>query len=131
MKHHKTKDVEIINQSYWVRDEETKERVDTLETTVDGKVTANTAITGATKTKITYDSKGLVTAGADLQASDIPDLSLSKITDVTATSTEVNKLAGLSTTATELGYVNGVTSSIQNQLNNKSGITLRVWGGNE
>lgn len=34
-------------------------------------VTANTAITGATKCKITYDSKGLVTAGADLASSDI------------------------------------------------------------
>lgn len=40
-----------------------------------GAVAANTAITGATKTKITYDSKGLVTAGADLAVSDIPDLS--------------------------------------------------------
>ncbi len=36
------------------------------------KVAANTAITGATKCKITYDSKGLVTAGADLTASDLP-----------------------------------------------------------
>lgn len=39
------------------------------------KVTANSAITAATKCKITYDTKGLVTAGADLVASDIPDLS--------------------------------------------------------
>jgi hypothetical protein len=40
--------------------------------TADGYYTAkNTAITGATKTKITYDSKGLVTAGADIQESDI------------------------------------------------------------
>lgn len=31
----------------------------------------NTAITGGTHTKITYDSKGLVTAGADLTSSDI------------------------------------------------------------
>ena len=38
-------------------------------------VASNTAITGATKCKITYDSKGLVTAGADLSASDIPDIS--------------------------------------------------------
>lgn len=38
-------------------------------------VEANSAITAATKAKITYDSKGLVTGGADLQASDIPDLS--------------------------------------------------------
>lgn len=38
------------------------------------KVTANNAITGATKCKITYDSKGLVTGGENLVASDIPDL---------------------------------------------------------
>lgn len=38
-------------------------------------VIKNNAITGATKCKITYDSKGLVTGGADLSASDIPDLS--------------------------------------------------------
>lgn len=54
-----------------------------LETSIAGKVTANTAITGATKCKITYDSKGLVTAGADLAASDIPNLAASKITSGT------------------------------------------------
>lgn len=40
-----------------------------------GAVQANTEITGATKCKITYDAKGLVTAGEDLTASDIPDIS--------------------------------------------------------
>ena len=35
-------------------------------------VEANESITGATKCKITYDSKGLVTAGADLVAADLP-----------------------------------------------------------
>ncbi len=40
-----------------------------------GAVEANTEITGATKCKITYDSKGLVTAGEDLTAADIPDIS--------------------------------------------------------
>jgi hypothetical protein len=42
-------------------------------TNFNGKLTANAAITGATKTKITYDSKGLVTAGADIVAADISD----------------------------------------------------------
>ena len=70
------------------------------------KVTANSAITGATKCKITYDSKGLVTSGADLSASDIPSITLSKISDITAS-------------ATELNYCDGVTSNIQTQLNNK------------
>lgn len=36
-----------------------------------GAVGSNTAITGAIKTKITYDAKGLVTAGADATTADI------------------------------------------------------------
>ena len=40
-----------------------------------GAVKANTEITGGTKYKITYDSKGLVTAGEDLTAAGIPDIS--------------------------------------------------------
>ncbi len=37
------------------------------------KLTANTPITGATKTKITYDANGLVVAGADATTADIAD----------------------------------------------------------
>ena len=55
----------------------------TAQSTADAAVVANSAITGATKTKITYDSKGLVTGGADLEASDIPSLSADKITSGT------------------------------------------------
>lgn len=73
------------------------------------KVTGNAAITGATKCKITYDSKGLVTGGADLQASDIPNLTLSKITDVTATAAEVNILDGATLSTAELNILDGVT----------------------
>ena len=47
----------------------------TNTTAINNRVVKNADITGATKTKITYDSKGLVTAGADLTAADIPDLS--------------------------------------------------------
>ena len=46
-------------------------------------VEANSTITAATKCKITYDSKGLVTEGADLTSSDIPNLAASKITSGT------------------------------------------------
>ena len=42
---------------------------------------ANSPITGGTHTKITYDSKGLVTGGADLTAADIPSIEHSKISD--------------------------------------------------
>ena len=46
-----------------------------IQTQIDNKVTKNNNITAATKCKITYDAKGLVTAGADLTSGDIPDLS--------------------------------------------------------
>lgn len=36
-------------------------------------VQKNGAITGATKTKVTYDAKGLVTAGSDATTADIAD----------------------------------------------------------
>lgn len=51
-----------------------------------GGVASNTAIVGATKTKITYDAKGLVTSGADATTADIAD-SLNKryVTDAQAT----------------------------------------------
>ena len=99
-----------------------------IQTQLNGKVSGNTSITGATKCKITYDSKGLVTAGADLSATDIPSLSLSKITDVTATASELNVLDGITATTTELNYVDGVTSSIQTQLNGKVASNTAITG---
>lgn len=44
-----------------------------LQSALNAKVDSNLAITGATKTKVTYDSKGLVTAGSDATTSDIAD----------------------------------------------------------
>jgi len=46
-----------------------------IQTQLDSKVDENAAITGATKTKITYDAKGLVTAGTDATTADIADSS--------------------------------------------------------
>jgi len=42
-----------------------------LQSALDTKLDENAPITGATKTKITYDSKGLVTSGADATTADI------------------------------------------------------------
>lgn len=74
-------------------------------------VQANTAITGATKTKITYDAKGLVTAGADLAESDIPNLSTSKITGLTGYSKGTDATA-LATTDT----LNAALGKLENQI---------------
>lgn len=46
---------------------------DTEKSTWNGKLTPNAPITGATKTKITYDANGLITAGADASTADIAD----------------------------------------------------------
>ena len=56
------------------------ERIGGISIDLSNYVIANESITGATKTKITYDSKGLVTSGDDLTESDIPPLPASKIT---------------------------------------------------
>jgi hypothetical protein len=138
-----------------------------LQTALDNKVDENAAITGATKTKITYDAKGLVTAGADATTADIADSSNARyVTDAqltviqntsgtntgdNATNTTSNSYAdgkiaqtitnGVTDKApsedavfdalalkqnivsgvddTEIGYLNGVTSSIQTQLNTR------------
>ncbi len=64
-----------------------------IKAAIDGKVAKNDTITGATKAKITYDAKGLVTAGADLEASDIPDLSGTYVAG--STKGQANGVAGL------------------------------------
>ena len=81
-------------------------------------VVKNTAITGATKTKITYDSKGLVTAGADLTDADLP------------TGINANKIADGSISNSEFQFLDGVTSNIQTQLNAKGTVSnVDVVGG--
>jgi hypothetical protein len=60
--------------------------VNTGDQDLSNLVVKNTAITGATKTKITYDSKGLVTAGADATTADIADSSNKRyVTDANLT----------------------------------------------
>jgi hypothetical protein len=138
--------------------------------TVQSVMLQNTAITGATKTKITYDAKGLVTAGADATTADIAastnknyvtdaqqtvitntsgtnsgdnavnslysGLAASKQDTITGAATTITssdltvsralvsnasgKVAVATTTSTEIGYVNGVTSAIQTQIDTKS-----------
>lgn len=84
---------------------------------LDTKVDENAAITGATKTKITYDAKGLVTAGADLAASDLP------------TGIDATKIGAGNVDNSEFGYLNGLSDNIQTQLNGKQQtLTLTTVG---
>jgi phage-related tail fiber protein len=56
--------------------------VTNLQTSLDAKLSKNTDIVAGTATKITYDVKGLVTAGAALVEADLPSLAISKITNL-------------------------------------------------
>lgn len=67
-----------------------------LQTALDTKVDENASITGATKTKITYDTKGLVTSGADATTADFADSSNRRyVTD--AQSTVLGNTSGTNT----------------------------------
>lgn len=85
-------------------------------------ISIDNTVTAATKCKITYDANGLVTAGADLTDTDIPNLSLTKISDVTATAAEVNVLDGITASTAELNILDGVTADAS-EINVLDGIT--------
>lgn len=87
------------------------------------KVTANAAITPATKTKLTYDAAGLVTSGADATTADIADSSnkryvtdaqLTTIGNTSGTNTGDNatnsQYSGLVSNATHTGDATGATA---------------------
>jgi len=86
----------------------------TLSTYFDGLYTAkNTTITGATKTKITYDSKGLVTSGADATTADIASSTdKNYVTDAQAVviGNTSGTNSGNETTTTIGTLINGATS---------------------
>ena len=84
---------------------------------LDTKVDENAPIVAATKTKLTYDAKGLVTAGADLSASDMP-------TGINAANISTGSISN-----TEFDYLNGLSDNIQTQLNGKQQtLTLTTTG---
>lgn len=78
--------------------------------TFNGKLTGNTSITGATHTKITYDSNGLVAFGADATTADIADSTDKRYqTDAQCAN-------------------NDATSSIQGQIDGKVSTTTNLTG---
>jgi hypothetical protein len=81
-----------------------------LQTALNAKVTGNTAITGATKTKVTYDSKGLITSGADATTADIAD-SLNKRYVTDANLTVIGNTSGVNTGDQTLSGLGGVPTT--------------------
>lgn len=90
-----------------------------IQTQLDGKVDENASITGATKTKITYDAKGLVTSGADATTADIADSS--------------NKRYVTDAQLTVIGNTSGTNSGNQTLANSSDStshtVTLSASGG--
>jgi len=94
-----------------------------LQTALDGKVDENTAITGATKTKITYDAKGLVTAGADATTADIADSSNKRyVTD--ANLTVIQNTSGTNTGDNAVNSLySGLATSKEDVANKSTSVT--------
>lgn len=115
-------------------------------------VAKNAAITAGTGTKITYDSKGLVTGSANLAASDIPNLDAAKITSGTLPDARIasastwsgkqdkitasNKLAaslvsGLATVATSGSYDDLTNKPTIDNSNQKIAVGATGFGAND
>ena len=123
------------------------------KSTADGYYVAkNAAITAGTGTKITYDSKGLVTGRSSLSASDIPSLDASKITSGTLPDARIasaatwngkqdkitasNKLAaslvsGLATVATSGSYNDLTNKPTIDNSNQKVAVGTTGFGAND
>lgn len=80
-------------------------------------------------TVATSSTLGLVKSGTDITVDSSGNVSVndnshnhtvSNISDLTATASELNVLDGITATTTELNYIDGVTSNIQTQLDGKS-----------
>ena len=106
-----------------------------LQSALDGKVDENAAITGATKTKITYDAKGLVTAGTDATTADIAastnknyvtDAQLTVIGNTSGTNSGNQTLANTSDSTSHTVTLSATGGSVQ--LVEGSGITLTTTG---
>ena len=86
-----------------------------LQSALDTKLTANSPITGGTKTKVTYDANGLITSGADATTADIAD-SLDKRYITDAQQTILGNTSGTNTgdeTTSTIKTKLGAASSLQ------------------
>lgn len=108
-----------------------------LQGALDAKVDENTAITGATKTKITYDAKGLVTAGADAAVADISGLTTAlNLKAPLASPTFTGTVSGITKAMVGLGGVDNtsdlnkpLSSAMQTALNLRAPVASPTFTG--
>ena len=98
--------------------------IDGLDITLSNKVTKNVAIVGDTKTKITYDSNGLVINGTDLSASDIPNLPQNKIINL---ETNLSNKQDTLVSATNIKTINGESVLGSGNINIEGGDSLPIY----
>jgi len=92
-----------------------KSKLDGIAPNANVGVIPNAPITGATKTKITYDNKGLVTAGADATTADIADSTNKRyVTD--ANLTVINNTSGTNTGDQGLQSVTDIGATTTNPI---------------
>lgn len=100
--------VTAANKTTWNNKQDAISDLATIRSGAEAGATAlqpNTAITAGTHTKITYDANGLVTAGANLTASDIPDISATYQTKITSSNKiAASNISGLAAVATSNSY---------------------------
>lgn len=103
-------------------DGKSKEYIEEKITALDSKKIDKTTVA-------TSSTLGLVKSGTDITVDASGNVSVnnnshqhtvSNISDLTATASELNVLDGITASTTELNYVDGVTSNIQTQLNAKA-----------
>lgn len=115
-----------------------KSAADAAQATADKAVVANSAITAGTKCKISYDAKGLVTAGADLTVSDLPDaIPFSKTTGVLpyaqspimAASFDVSAATADAPVSISTGMTTALVAQVFDTNNKVVGCEMSITGG--
>ena len=104
------------------------------QTALDGKVDENAPIVGATKTKITYDAKGLVTDGTDAGIADITGLQteLNAKQDTLVSGTNIKTINGQSVvgsgnlTVTASAAWGGITGTLSDQTDLQTALDLKA-----
>lgn len=93
-------------------------RADHVHASDSTKVTANANITAGTATKITYDAKGLVTAGTQMSLEDIPDSTFKKsvrcATTANLAATYANNVLTLSSVGVTV--IDGITIALNDRV---------------